>query len=96
MLNYIPLVTQGLLMKQPRALTPLFLTEMWERFGFYVTQSLLILYITSVLNFSDSRAYMILGEFTALVYIAPLAGGFLPTESWGPDTLYFWALFSWD
>ncbi|ATN73975.1 peptide MFS transporter [Coxiella burnetii] len=89
MLNYIPLVTQGLLMKQPRALTPLFLTEMWERFGFYVTQSLLILYITSVLNFSDSRAYMILGEFTALVYIAPLAGGFFADRVLGPRYAIF-------
>lgn len=50
-------LAQGLLMRQPRALTPLFFTEMWERFGFYVTQSLLILYLTSALNFSDSRAY---------------------------------------
>ncbi len=89
MLNYIPLVTQGLLMKQPRALTPLFLTEMWERFGFYVTQSLLILYITNVLNFSDSRAYMILGEFTALVYIAPLAGGFFADRVLGPRYAIF-------
>lgn len=70
-------------MKQPRALTHLFLTEMWERFGFYITQSLLILYLTSALNFSDSKAYMILGEFTALVYIAPLAGGYLADRVFG-------------
>lgn len=63
-------------MKQPRALTPLFLTEMWERFGFYVVQGLLILYLTSELNFSDAKSYAVLGEFTALLYLLPLAGGF--------------------
>lgn len=71
-------------MKQPKALTPLFLTEMWERFGFYVTQSLLILYLTTFLNFSDASAFILLGEFTALVYIAPLAGGFFADRILGP------------
>lgn len=70
-------------MEQPRALTPLFLTEMWERFGFYITQSLLIFYLTKALNFADSRAYMILGEFTALVYIAPFAGVYLADRVFG-------------
>ena len=71
-------------MNQPRALSPLFLTEMWERFGFYVVQSLLILYLTNILNFSDIKSYAILGEFTALVYLAPLAGGFFSDRVLGP------------
>jgi POT family proton-dependent oligopeptide transporter len=71
-------------MRQPRALTPLYLTEMWERFGFYVTQSLLILYLTSYLHFPDANAFILLGEFTALLYIAPLAGGFLADRVLGP------------
>ena len=85
---------KGLPMRQPRAFIPLFLTEMWERFGFYVTQSLLILYLTSALNFSDSRAYMILGEFTSLVYIAPIAGGFFSDRIMGPRySILFGAVF---
>lgn len=71
-------------MKQPRALSPLFLTEMWERFGFYVVQSLLILYLTNILNFNDTKSYTLLGEFTALVYLAPLAGGFFSDRVLGP------------
>ncbi len=31
---------------QPPALPILFLTEMWERFGFYIVQGLLVLYMT--------------------------------------------------
>lgn len=62
-------------MKQPRALVALSLTEMWERFGLYIVQGLLIFYMTKVLNFSDTQSYAIMGQFTALVYISPIVGG---------------------
>lgn len=62
-------------MKQPLALWPLSLTEMWERFGLYLVQGLLIFYMTKVLNFSDVKSYAIMGQFTALVYISPILGG---------------------
>jgi proton-dependent oligopeptide transporter, POT family len=62
-------------MKQPRALWPLSLTEMWERFGLYLVQGLLIFYMTKTLNFPDARAYSVMGQFTALVYISPILGG---------------------
>jgi len=63
--------------KQPPALIVFFMTEMWERFGFYVVQSLLVLYMTSsVFGFSDTKSYAILGAFTALSYLMPLLGGY--------------------
>lgn len=62
-------------MQQPRALIPLSLTEMWERFGLYLVQGLLIFYMTKVLNFADTKAYAVMGQFTALVYISPILGG---------------------
>lgn len=62
-------------MKQPRALIALSLTEMWERFGLYIVQGLLIFYMTKVLNFTDTNSYAIMGQFTALVYISPIVGG---------------------
>ncbi len=62
-------------MKQPRALIALSLTEMWERFGLYIIQGLLIFYMTKVLNFADAQSYVIMGQFTALVYISPILGG---------------------
>ena len=79
-------------MKQPRALAPLFLTETGERFGFYMTQSLLILYLTSVLHFSDLHAYMMLGEFTALVYITPVIGGFFSDRIFGSRYSIFFGI----
>lgn len=62
-------------MKQPAALLPLSLTEMWERFGLYLVQGLLIFYMTKFLDFSDARSYIVMGQFTALVYVSPIAGG---------------------
>lgn len=62
-------------MKQPRALISLSLTEMWERFGIYFIEGLLIFYMTKALNFPDAQAYAVLGEFTALIYISPSIGG---------------------
>src|SRR5438477_516832 len=53
----------------PKALIFLFLTEMWERFGFYVAQGLLVLYMTGYFGFSDNTSYTISGIFAGLVYI---------------------------
>lgn len=63
--------------RQPKGLPVLFMTEVWERFGFYVVQGLLILFITEILNYSDTRAYEVLGAFTALAYIMPVFGGYI-------------------
>lgn len=63
--------------RHPKALPYLFLTEMWERFGFYVVQGMLVLYMTKAFGFSDDKSYSILGVFTALAYISPMIGGFL-------------------
>lgn len=70
-------------MKQPRVLRYFFLTEMWERFGFYTIQALLVLFMVHSLDFSDKNAYAILGEFTALAYVFPLLGGYVADRIMG-------------
>jgi len=74
----------------PAALPFLFLTEMWERFGFYVVQGLLVLYMTEYFGFSDNESYTILGIFSALVYISPLGGGFIANKILGFKTAVIW------
>lgn len=69
--------------KQPSCITVLFLTEMWERFGFYIVQVLLIFYLTNVFHFSDILSAAIMGAFTAISYITPVAGGFLANRFLG-------------
>lgn len=67
--------------KQPAVIPVFFAAEMWERFGFYVAQGLLVLYMTSaVFGFSDEKSYAILGAFTALSYLMPLFGGYVASR----------------
>ena len=61
----------------PRGLYVLFYAEMWERFSYYGMRALLILYLTRFWLFSDGKANLIYGAYTALVYIAPLLGGYV-------------------
>lgn len=52
-------------------------TEMWERYGFYVVQALLALYLSLHLQMSDAETYALVGSFTALTYISPVIGGWV-------------------
>lgn len=70
----------------PKALPYLFLTEMWERFGFYVVQGMLVLYMSKGFGFSDDHSYIITGVFSALAYIAPFIGGSLADRLLGFKT----------
>lgn len=63
--------------KQPRGFSIFFLTEMWERYGFYVIQTLLVFYLTNKLHLGDSQTYVIIGSFTALAYINSIFGGLI-------------------
>jgi POT family proton-dependent oligopeptide transporter len=76
--------------RHPKALPYLFLTEMWERFGFYVVQGLLVLYMTKQFGYSDSKSYTILGMFTALAYISPMIGGYLADAVLGFKQAILW------
>jgi len=64
----------------PRGLATLFFTEMWERYSFYGTRALLMLYMThpiatGALGLSDMKAGAIYGFYTATVYLLSLPGG---------------------
>ena len=68
---------QKTLFGHPRGLFVLFFAEMWERFSYYGMRALLIFYLVQHWMFSDSEASVIYGAYTALVYIAPVVGGYL-------------------
>jgi POT family proton-dependent oligopeptide transporter len=74
----------------PKALPFLFLTEMWERFGFYVVQGMLVLYMTKSFGFSDDKSFTIAGLFAALAYISPLIGGFIADRVLGFKVAIVW------
>lgn len=62
---------------QPQGFTIFFLTEMWERYGFYVIQTLLVFYLLNRLGLNDTQSYVIVGSFTALAYINSVFGGLI-------------------
>jgi POT family proton-dependent oligopeptide transporter len=64
-------------MKQPRSLSIFFLTEMWERYGFYAVQGTLAFFLTKKFGFSDAITDAMIGTFIALIYIAPILGGMI-------------------
>ncbi len=61
----------------PKGLFVLFFAEMWERFSYYGMRALLIFYLTQHWLYSDEKASVIYGAYGALVYIAPVVGGYL-------------------
>ncbi len=67
--------------KHPKGLPYLFLTEMWERFGYYLMLGIFFLYMTDVdkggLGLEKKEASDIFGTYIALVFITPFVGGLL-------------------
>ena len=51
--------------------------ELWERFGFYGMQALLLLFMVQRLGLADRQANLLWGGFTAMLYCAPVLGGWL-------------------
>src|SRR6185312_9543890 len=62
---------------QTRSFVTIWLIELWERFGYYGMQALLVLYMVQKLKFADTQANLVWGGFTALVYAAPAIGGWI-------------------
>lgn len=72
----------------PKGLPFLFLTEMWERFGYYLMLGIFVLYMKESLDkggmgFPPANAYDIFGTFIAFTYLTPFLGGFLADKKLG-------------
>ncbi len=67
--------------KHPKALYVLFLTEMWERFAYYLMVGILLLYLidnqTGGKGMSQKMGADVVGSFIALVYLTPFIGGLI-------------------
>jgi POT family proton-dependent oligopeptide transporter len=60
---------------QPRGLTVLFLTNMWEQFSYYGMRALLVYYMTKQLLIGQAQSSFIYGTYTACAYFTPIVGG---------------------
>ena len=63
--------------RHPKSLPMLFFTEMWERFSYYGMRALLVLYLVNAIGYQRANALELYATYTALVYLTPIAGGYL-------------------
>ena len=64
----------------PKALPYLFLSEMWERFGYYLMIGIFTLYLKDVetgFALNEKEAADLYGTFIALVFLTPFIGGLI-------------------
>ena len=67
---------------QPRGLSTLFFTELWERFSYYGMRALLTLFVvtpvaTGGLGLSTVEAARVYGNYTMSVYLLSIPGGYI-------------------
>ena len=62
---------------QTRSFSTVFLIEMWERFGYYGMQALIVYYMVQRLAFPDDQATLIWSACAALIYVSPAIGGWV-------------------
>jgi proton-dependent oligopeptide transporter, POT family len=66
--------------KHPKALSYLFFSEMWERFGYYLMIGIFTLYLKDVkagYAMTESESADLYGTYIALVFLTPFLGGLL-------------------
>ena len=68
---------KNILTGQPKPFYLIFFLEIWERFGYYGVQALLVLYMVQKMGFTDTHAYAFFAAFTALAYLLPCVGGYI-------------------
>ena len=65
----------------PASRTPgfitLFLIEMWERFGYYGMTAVVVLFMVQKIGYTDDRANLTFGAFSAMAYAVPAVGGWI-------------------
>ena len=66
-----------------RSFSTVFLIEMWERFGYYGMQALIIYYMVERLGFPDTPANLTWGAAAALIYVSPAIGGWVGDKFFG-------------
>src|SRR5580658_3003271 len=70
-------MTRPAAVSQTRSFSTVFLIEMWERFGFYGMQVLMVTYMMKKLGFGDTRGNLVWGAAAALIYATPAIGGWI-------------------
>lgn len=79
-------MTESVNTKHPKGLKFLFLSEMWERFGYYLMIGIFTLYLKDVkagFAMTEAESADLYGTFIALVFLTPFLGGLLADRYFG-------------
>ena len=79
---------------QPKGLSTLFFTEMWERFSYYGMRAILLFYMYYAVNkgglgMNEVTAASIMAIYGSLVYLSSTVGGWLSDRIWGSRKTVF-------
>ena len=75
--------TEILPYSQTRSFVTVWMIELWERFGYYGMQALIVYFMVQRMGFDDSRANLVWGAAAALIYVAPAIGGWIGDQVLG-------------
>lgn len=80
---------------QPRGLSTLFFTEMWERFSYYGMRAILLFYMYYAVSkgglaMDQTTAASIMSIYGSLVYLSGVVGGWLSDRVWGSRRTVFY------
>ena len=78
--------------KHPKGLLGAALSNMGERFGFYIMMAILTLFISSKFGLSDTMTLVIYSIFYALIYVLALLGGLIADETRKYKQIIMWGL----
>lgn len=74
----------------PKGLYFIFVTGMSERFSYYGMRAIFVLYLINALMLDKELASAIYGNYTGLVYLTPLIGGYVADRYLGMRKSIFW------
>jgi POT family proton-dependent oligopeptide transporter len=77
-------------LSHPKGLYFIFVTAMSERLSYYGMRAIFTLYLIKALLMDKESASMIYGNYTGLVYLTPLIGGYVADRYWGMRRSIFW------
>lgn len=74
----------------PKGLYFIYTVAIAERFGYYGMRALFVLYMINALMMDKELSSVIYGNYTGLVYLTPLIGGYVADKYWGMRRSMFW------
>lgn len=77
---------------QPKGLIPAALSNMGERFGYYIMNAVLVLFLCSKFGLSEEKSALIYSVFYAGIYVLSLVGGLIADRTQNYKGTIIWGL----